>query len=371
MQDAEYKIETMEDRNMGFYKKALSVLEEKQADAILVSDGANMRYLSGFRGATGYLYLTRTRRVLATDSRYTTMAKEEAPDFEVVELATGQTYGQLLNGLIEQDQVKALAFEDQYLLYSAYHSLQEACGGKLTIPLGNSLDLLRAVKEDWELERLAGAEEIGDQAFSHMLEILKPGVTELEIAAELEFFMKTHGAENISFESIVASGPNSAMPHAMPSQRKLEKGDFVTMDFGCLYQGYCSDMTRTVVLGKADEKQKEIYSVVLEAQLASLDALRGGVRGCDVDRVARDIIGKAGYGKYFGHGLGHSVGLYIHEEPRLSPTCEAVILPNMIQTVEPGIYVPGFGGVRIEDMVVVTEDGCRNLAHSPKELIEL
>lgn len=354
-----------------FYEKAYDVMNEKGADALLVSDGANMRYLSGFRGATGYLYISNARRVLATDSRYTTMAKAEAPDFEVIELRTGETYAQLLNRLMEADNAEKVAFEDAYLLYADYQKLQEGCAGRLTVPLGESLDLLRCVKADWEIERLAKAEEIGDQAFAHILGVLKPGMTELSVAAELEYFMKTHGAENLSFETIVASGANSSMPHAMPSGKKLEKGDFVTMDFGCVYEGYCSDMTRTVVIGKADEKQKEIYRIVLEAQLAGLEACKSGVRGCDADKAARDVIAKAGYGDYFGHGLGHSVGLYIHEEPRLSPRCETALLPNMLQTVEPGIYLPGFGGVRIEDMVVVTKDGCRNLTHSPKELIEL
>lgn len=354
-----------------FYEKAYVVMKEKKADALLVSDGANMRYLSGFRGATGYLYISDARRVLATDSRYTTMAKAEAPDFEVIELAAGEKYSELLNRLMEADGARHVAFEDAYMLYGDYQKLQEGCGGRLSIPLGDSLDLLRSVKADWEIERMAKAEAIGDQAFLHMLDILKPGMTELETAAELEYFMKTHGAENLSFETIVASGVNSSMPHAMPSAKKLEKGDFVTMDFGCVYEGYCSDMTRTVVIGKADDKQKEIYRIVLEAQLAGLDACRSGKRGCDVDKVSRDIIAEAGYGAYFGHGLGHSVGLYIHEEPRLSRMCETVLVPNMIQTVEPGIYLPGFGGVRIEDMVVVTEGACRNLASSPKELIEL
>lgn len=355
----------------GYYTKVYAVLDEKKADAVLVSDGYNMRYLSGFRGATGYLYISKKRQVLMTDSRYTTMAKEEAPDFEVQELVTGQTYGQMVNALITEEGAQHVAYEDAYMLCKTYQGLQEACAGKIDISLGDSLDLLRSVKADWELEYLAKAESIGDMAFTHILDVLQPGITELEVAAELEYFMKTHGAENLSFETIVASGPNSAMPHAMPSDRKLEKGDFVTMDYGCLYHGYCSDMTRTVVIGKANDKQKEIYHTVLEAQLSALDALKGGVRGCDVDKVARDIIAKAGYGEYFGHGLGHSVGLFIHEEPRLSMLCKETILPNMIQTVEPGIYVPGFGGVRIEDMVVVTEEGYRNLTHSPKELIEL
>lgn len=354
-----------------FYEKARAVLKELGADALLVSDGANMRYLSGFRGATGYLYITGERLVLATDSRYTTMAKEEAPDFEVMELGRGQSYGQLLNGLMEQDGVQKAAFENNVMLLGTYRRLQESCGGRLTVELDGRLDLLRSVKADWEIERLAAAERIGDQAFAHMLDVLKPGMTELEVAAELEYFMKTHGAENLSFETIAASGANSAMPHAMPSHKKIESGDFVTMDFGCTVDDYCSDMTRTVVVGRANEKQKEIYAVVLEAQLAALSACRAGVSCSSVDKVARDIIAKAGYGECFGHGLGHSVGLYIHEDPSLSGRCDTVLEANMIQTVEPGIYLPGFGGVRIEDMIVITEDGYRNLASSPKELIEL
>ncbi len=354
-----------------FYKKVYPVMKEKGVDAIVVSDGANMRYLSGFRGATGYLYISGSQRILATDSRYTEMARMEAPDFEVCELYSGQSYGELLEQFMKEDGVENVGFENRYMLYGTYTALQEKCGGRLKTGMDESLDLLRAVKTEEELAYLAQAEAIGDMAFSHMLEVLKPGMTELEAAAELEYFMKTHGAENLSFETIVASGIHSSMPHAMPSGKKLERGDFVTMDFGCVYNGYCSDMTRTVVLGKADEKQKEIYQTVLKAQLAALDVIRSGMRGCDVDKVARDIITEAGYGACFGHGLGHSVGLYIHENPSLSKLCETVLLPNMIETVEPGIYVPGFGGVRIEDMVVVTEEGHRNLAHSPKELIEL
>ncbi len=354
-----------------FYEKLFPVMKEKNADALVISDGANMRYFSGFRGATGYLYISEKQRILATDGRYTTMAKAEAPDFEVVELANGQTYGELLNTYMEMDGVKNVGFEDHYLLYGKFQELQKGCCGRLTVPMGGSIDILRSIKTKEEIAYMSRAEEIGDIAFKHVLGMLKPGLTELEVAAELEYVMKLNGAENISFDPIVASGINSSMPHAMPGLKKIEKGDFVTMDFGCMYNGYCSDMTRTVVIGKADDKQKEIYNIVLEAQLAGVEACRSGVRGCDVDKVARDIITNAGYGDCFGHGLGHSVGLYIHEDPRLSRLCETVLEPGMIQTVEPGIYIPGWGGVRIEDMVVVNDGPCTNLAHSPKELIEL
>ncbi|MDO4521874.1 MAG: aminopeptidase P family protein [Eubacteriales bacterium] len=354
-----------------FYEKSYTVLEEKGVDAIVVSDGANMRYLSGFRGATGYLYISKNRRVLMTDSRYTTMAKAEAPEFEVIEIGGNQSYGELLNAQMDLDGASRVGYEDFSLLCHDYAGIQKDCNDRLNVALGQSLDLLRCVKTKEELACLAKAESIGDEAFAHMLDILKPGMTELECAVEIEYFMKTHGAEELSFATIVASGENSAMPHAMPSDRKLQKGDFVTMDFGCIYQGYCSDMTRTVVIGKASKKQREVYNVVLKAQLAALDKVRSGLKGCEVDAVARNIIREAGYGDYFGHGLGHSVGLMIHEEPRFSPKDQTIMLPNMIETVEPGIYLPGFGGVRIEDMIVVKEEGHLNLTHSPKELIEL
>ena len=259
------------------------------------------------------------------------------------------------------------------MLYGTVRELQQEAG----LPpacwrmLGDALSSFRKIKSPEELDRMERAERIGDEAFSYILNELKPGVTELQIAAKLEYFMRSHGAEGTSFDTIVASGYHSAMPHAVPTEKPLENGDFVTMDFGCRYQGYCSDMTRTVVIGKADPRQKEIYQIVLEAQQAALEGLRPGMTGTEGDRLARDVIEKAGYGEYFGHGLGHSVGLEIHEKPALSTRDETVLLPGMIETVEPGIYIPGFGGVRIEDMVVLTETGIRNLTTSPKELIEL
>ena len=255
---------------------------------------------------------------------------------------------------------------------SEFAALQRALPEvKQWIPLAGRVDRLRRIKTPEEIGYMRRAEEIGDEAFEALLPLLKPGMTELEAAAELEYQMKKRGAEGFSFDTIMASGIHSSMPHAIPSGKKLEAGDFITMDFGCTYQGYCSDMTRTVVMGKADEKQKEMYGIVLRAQRAALELIRAGLPGSRVDREAREIIEKAGYGDCFGHGLGHSVGLYIHEEPRLSPSDDTILEPGMIETVEPGIYVPGFGGVRIEDMVAVTEDGCENLTRSPKELLEL
>lgn len=353
------------------YEKVAEVLEKKELDAVLVSDGFNMRYLSGFTGATGYLLITRKSRTLFTDSRYTIAARAQAPDFTVVEVGSDRNYCACLNEIIREEGIQKLGFEANHVRYSEYETWKEKLKVSLLYPLKKELTRLRRIKTEEEIAKMRQAEHIGDLAFEEVLHHIKPGVTELEIAAKLEYIMKLNGAEKLSFESIVASGVNSAKPHAEPSEKKVEKGDFVTMDFGCVYQGYCSDMTRTVVVGKASKEQKEIYNTVLKAQTAVLDLLKPGKPGKEYDRIARDIIYEAGYEGRFGHGLGHSVGLEIHEDPRFSMLEEEIILPHMIMTVEPGIYVPEFGGVRIEDMVAITENGCENLAHSKKELIEL
>ena len=350
-----------------------AILDELKLNALVITDPYNMRHVSGFRGGEGALYISAAQKVLITDSRYTEQAGKES-DFTVIEECRGHNRQTILKECMEKENVSGdfhMGYEDQSMLCCDFDKLRKELPVQTWTPLGSRIDDLRQIKTEEELEYLARAEEIGDKAFAEFLKIVKPGMTELEAAAELEYLMKKEGAEDLSFNTIIASGLNSSMPHAIPGYKKLEEGDFVTCDFDCKYKGYCSDMTRTFVLGKASDKQKEIYKVVLKAQLAGLAAVKAGVSGASVDKVARDIITEAGYGDCFGHGLGHSVGLFIHESPRLSPSDDTILKANMIETVEPGIYVSGFGGVRIEDMVVVTEDGCRNLAHSPKELIEV
>lgn len=351
--------------------KLENIRKETGTDAVLITDPFNMRYLSGFRGGEGMLCLSKNRRVLITDSRYTEAARKES-DFQVIEENREHRRGQILAECMEEDGAEIVGYEDCSLRCREFEDLRKALPAvKEWVPLGGSIDRLRRIKTPEEQELLQRAEAIGDAAFAELLKVLRPGMTELEAAAELEYQMKKHGASGFSFDTIMASGANSSMPHAVPGTKKLETGDFVTMDFGCLYEGYCSDMTRTVVLGRASEKQREIYDTVLRAQKAALDVIRAGMTGSEVDRAARRIIEEAGYGQCFGHGLGHSVGLFIHEEPRLSPADDTVLEAGMSETVEPGIYLPGFGGVRIEDLVIVTEDGCRNLTRSPRELIEL
>lgn len=352
--------------------KILNLLQQKQLDAIIIANGYNIRYLSGFTGATGYLFISEETQVLLTDGRYTTQAREECRGVEVELAPNVSSYGTLLNDLLSRESCRNAGYEDQIMTCASFQLLRQACASvQEWIPLSGEVDRLRMIKTTEELDKIGAAQKIADQGFAHMLDILKPGMTELEAANELEYFLKKQGASGLSFETIMASGLHSAMPHAVPGQKKLASGDFVTMDFGCIYEGYCSDMTRTVVLGKANDRQKEIYDVVLAAQEAALDYLKAGVTGAQADAVARDMIAKAGYGEYFGHSLGHGVGLYIHEEPRLSVADKTQLEADMVVTVEPGIYIPDFGGVRIEDMIAVKENGIHNFASSTKELLEI
>ena len=346
------------------YKKLNDIL--KDTEAVLITSPYNMRYFSSFSGGEGALLISENERVLFTDSRYTEMAEYEAKDFQVIKTkkASDLTY------YINDKGFKEIAIEDNFMTVSYLENLKSKT--KCTyMGKGKEIDRKRMVKEPFEIEKIKKAEEIGDRAFSHILKFIKEGVAENDIASELEYFMKKAGAEKTSFDTISISGKKTSMPHGVPSDKKIEKGDFITLDFGCIYEGYCSDMTRTVVLGKASEKQKEIYNVVLSAQLKGLELIKSGIKCADADRGAREIIEKAGYGEYFGHSLGHGVGVLIHEDPTLSPNSLDVLEENMVVSCEPGIYIPDFGGVRIEDLVVVGSGGCTILSKSHKNLLEI
>lgn len=355
---------------MNIIEKVYEVMDALDCDAIMIANQYSMRYISGYCGDTGIAVVTRTKNAIFTDFRYVYQAQAEAKEFEVIDI--GQLgYAKRISTFLKSQGVKRVAFDEEETSYVQYCKYQIEFGEIDLIPYSNQLNALRMVKTEEELEYIKEAEHIGDLVFIQILKEIKPGVTELEIAAKIEYLLKMNGAEGISFSPIVASGINSSMPHAVPSHKKIEYGDFVTMDFGCSYHGYCSDMTRTIVVGKASEKQKEIYATVLKAQQAVLDQVKAGMQGKAVDAIARNIINEAGYEGCFGHGLGHSVGLFIHESPRASMKAEEIVEENMTLTVEPGIYVKDFGGVRIEDLVVITKDGCVNFTNSPKELIEL
>ncbi len=348
------------------YQRLEDIRRSKEIDAILITDRYNMRYITGYRGEGMYLY-TKYGRYILTDSRYTEQAILESPISECVDI-TSDGYAKKLAELLADD-IKRIGFENQSISYRLYEEFSKRLDGITFIGLDDSIDKLRAIKDEEEIENIRMAEKIGDEAFSYILKYIKPGVTEKEIALKLEYYMKSNGAEALSFDTIVASGKNSSMPHAIPTDKAFEAGDFVTMDFGCIYQGYCSDMTRTVAIGNVSAKQRSIYDIVLKAQQEALKAIKPGMKCNEIDKLARDIIRDAGYGNCFGHGLGHSVGLFIHEEPRFSMKCNTTLVPGMVLTVEPGIYLPGQFGVRIEDLIVVTENGYTNLTSSEKDLI--
>ncbi|WP_018132448.1 M24 family metallopeptidase [Effusibacillus pohliae] len=344
-------------------------LADQPFDGLLVVKPENRRYISGFTGTAGCLLVTAEDAVLITDFRYTEQAQEQAPDFHVVQHGTSAP--ETIRSELIRLGIKRLGFEKDYLTYGLYSTYLEKFAPVELVPAEGIVEKLRAVKDEEEIAILRQAAKLADDAFSHILGYLKPGVSERDVALELEFFMRRQGAASSSFDIIVASGVRSSLPHGVASGKLLEKGDFVTLDFGALYQGYCSDITRTVVLGEATEKQREIYEIVLEAQLHALQHIKPGMTGQEADALARDIIREKGYGDHFGHSLGHGLGLYIHEEPRLSAVSNDVLQPGMVVTVEPGIYIPGFGGVRIEDDVLLTDSGIERLTGSSKDLFIL
>jgi len=348
-------------------KRLEIMLEQHQLSAMLVTKPENRLYLSGFTGSAGVLIISQGQLVLFTDSRYIEQATQQASDFKVIN--HGPNLWKAVAGWLKGQRIERLGFENDFFTVELYDKLQQSVENVTLCPV--KLDTLRVIKDTAELVLLEKAAQIADQAFQQIIPIIKPGVTEREIAVQLEYRMRQLGSIKPAFDTILASGPRGSLPHGLASERKIAFGDFVTLDFGAVYEGYHSDMTRTICVGKASDKQKEIYRIVLAAQLAGIDAVKSG-QACDkIDAAARQIITDAGYGAYFGHGLGHSVGLAIHEEPRFSPNCLATLAENMVISVEPGIYLPGFGGVRIEDVVVVTGSGCRVLTTSSKELIEL
>lgn len=352
-----------------------SIIKDKGLTGVILTDGYNIDYLSGYKGHTGMVLILEGDKFILTDSRYTEQAEKEAGDFACVDIGM-EGYSKTVRRLIEEkygliEKAIPLGFEDKHISYSQYKALADELKAIVDLSeLGDVVNQLRMVKDEAEIELIARAEAIGDEAFNHIINFIEVGMTEKQVALELECAMKEIGADGLSFDTIVASGTNSSMPHAVPTDKVIEDGDFVTMDFGCVYKGYCSDMTRTVHMGdEMTEKELQVYTVVLNAQKEALKAIKPGMVCSDIDKIARDYIAQAGYGEYFGHGLGHGVGLYIHEEPRFSRSCDEVLKPGMVLSVEPGIYLPGEFGVRIEDLIVVTEDGYENLASSPKVLI--
>jgi Xaa-Pro aminopeptidase len=341
-------------------------IAEQNLDGMLITDPKNRRYLSGFSGTAGWLLVTAGRALLAVDFRYYERAAREAPTWEQVQVTT--RYEDALVEMAAAAGVDRLGVEGDHVTVAQFADMREKLPRVTLVPVEKMVLSLRQVKDAGEVEAIRAAIACADAAWGHLCQVMRPGMTEQEAGWALESHMRQHGASATSFPSIVGSGPNGAMPHATTSDRPIGEGEPIVIDFGAVVDGYCSDITRSVCLGRADDRYRAIWQLVLEAQLAVEEQVRPGMTGKQADAIARDRFVAAGYGESFGHGLGHGVGLAIHEDPRLARLAEDVILePGMVFTVEPGVYLPGWGGVRIEDIVVMREDGVEVLTQAPKE----
>ncbi len=339
-------------------------------EAALLHNPSNMFYVSGYTGEGAVLVCADSQAVI-TDFRYTEQAENEASGFAVEMTRKGRTENDVLAELVAGRKLDTLYFEDAYVTVRTLESLKSALPKVRFLSIHGACEELRQIKDEDEISRIAAACQVTSDAFEHVLGVIKDGMTERDIALELEFYMFHHGAQSTSFSTIVAAGAHGSLPHAQPGDRKIQRGDMITMDFGARVSGYCADMTRTVAFGQPSDEMKRVYDTVYRAQLDSQDALMAGKVCKDIDAVARSYIDSQGYEGRFGHGLGHSLGIDIHENPRLSLLCEEKTLPMQVLTVEPGVYLPGIGGVRIENTCVVLEGGCRALTPASRELIIL
>ncbi|MGM7721220.1 M24 family metallopeptidase [Metabacillus sp. Hm71] len=350
-------------------EKIRNRFKDLSIDGLLITSKFNRRYMTGFTGTSGVAVISLDKAVFITDFRYTEQAAKEVEGYEIVK-HTGPIIEEV-TAVVKQLGIKRLGFEQDHLTYQAYASYKNALTDTEFLPVSGAVEKLRLIKSSAEIKILKEAAEIADAAYKHILTFVKPGLKEIEVANELEFFMRKNGAESSSFDMIVASGYRSALPHGVASNKEIEKGDFVTLDFGAYYKGYCSDITRTFAVGQPSDELKNIYAIVLEAQMRGMNGINPGMSGKEADALTRDYITEQGYGEYFGHSTGHGLGMEVHEGPALSFRSDTILEPGMVVTVEPGIYIAGLGGVRIEDDTVITESGNESLTHSPKDLIIL
>lgn len=350
-------------------EKLQAVLRRQKLDAMLIAQPQNRRYLSGYTGCdhgigetSGLLLVPRRGKVhLLTDFRYKLQAEQDVSWAEVILYPRGLL--RLLSRLLPDLGIATLAFESHYTLLSTAEKMSESLGkvGIKTVPLQGVVEKMRLIKDEEEIGVIRRSVQLNEQVFNAVYPSIRPGQTEIDVALSIESAMRQKGAEGPSFSSIIASGDRSALPHAVPANMAIEEDRPLTVDMGLILEGYCSDMTRTFVPGKADARYLQLHRLVRKAQLAGMQAIRAGVKASDVDRAARQVIAEAGYGDAFGHALGHGVGLAVHEDPRLSSQNPKQLKAGMVVTVEPGVYIPGWGGIRLENMVVVREDGCENL----------
>ena len=340
-------------------------------EAVLISSEDNRRYFTSFPSSDGYLLVTTDDAVFFTDCRYIEAAEKSVVGCRALPLTS---VGEEINKFIREKGILKIYTEKARLSISTGEHFKRVFFPRAVIfsdKLEKHIDEIRSVKDADEVSCIKKAQAIAEDAFNHILGFIKPGITEKQIALELDFYMLSHGAEAVSFETIAVTGAKSSMPHGVPDDTIVKDGDFITLDFGAVYKGYHSDMTRTIAVGSVSDEQRKVYEIVLSAQKASLAVLKSGLSCKEADAAARDIIKSAGYGQYFGHSTGHGVGVEIHESPALSPNSKKDLCVGNVVTVEPGIYLPGKFGVRIEDMALITEDGCENLTSTPKELMIL
>ncbi|CAM3338485.1 M24 family metallopeptidase [Vagococcus fessus] len=341
-------------------------MQEAELESFLITSPYNLRYLTGFTGTTGLAVITKKEAYFVSDFRYAEQVAKQCPDYTFIQ-NMGPIFDEVAK-IIKSDDLMNMAFEEEHMSFSTYTTLAEMLETGL-VPVAGMIEELREVKEESEMKIIRKACEIADSAFKHILDYIKPGMTEIQVANELDFYMRSLGATSVSFETIVASGVRSAMPHGVASDKVIEQGDMITIDFGCYYEGYVSDMTRTIALGDPGEELKEIHQRVLDAQLKVTEAAKPGMSGVELDAVARDYFATLGCAEAFGHSTGHGIGLEIHEGPNVSRMAEKKFVPGNVITNEPGLYYPGVGGVRIEDDMLVTEEGVEILTHSPRALI--
>jgi Xaa-Pro aminopeptidase len=349
--------------------KYLSLLSG-EVDGLLLTSRYSRYYGAEYDIAEGAAVVSKNGCRYFTDSRYIEPAQDNIKDFEVIDIVTEKGYVGCLNKAIAELGIHTLGYEENYLTARELFTYEHHLNAKL-VPMNDKISAFRDVKEEWELELMRKAQAIADKAFADLLPRIKVGMTELEVQAELIYCLYKNGAHGLSFDPIVISGPKTSVPHGVAGDRVIGEGEFITMDFGALYHGYCSDMTRTVAVGYVTEEMEKVYNIVLEAQLAALAVTKAGVPGCEIDAAARKVITDAGYGPYFGHGYGHGVGLEIHESPSPNGRNKEPIPENAVCSAEPGIYIPGKFGVRIEDVTIFKADGYENITFSPKNLIIL
>ena len=345
-------------------------MSEAAVDALLLSEINNVGWATGFRGSSGWALVQPQGGRFLTDSRYTLAAKEEVKELPSYTFASPVTGPQFLKGQLQEAGLSKVWFESEHVTYATYESWRKAFDPIELVPAKDLVGPLRLVKTADEIDAIKKACRLTDACFEHVVRMIQPGVAEYDIGLEIEFYFRRNGAE-LAFSPAVVSGLRSARPHGKPSEKKLERGDFVTLDFGAKVDGYCSDVTRTMVVGEASARHREIYDQVLKAQLASIDSMKPGIAAKEVDGVARKILGEKDLAQYFGHGLGHGLGRAVHDGGRMAVSSDNVLEKGQVWTVEPGVYIEGFGGVRIEDDVVVTADGVEVLTHAPKELMIL